>query len=115
MKKFKTEFLRVGFKAIYFLWSSMPDAQLINAAESGKLTTLEQIESHVLRMLNDERSEAFVEHFTDTWLGINTLGSMPLIPKHLRLITATGWRTYLRRKHDSIFQNCCKPIIPFSI
>ena len=80
----------------YFLWSSMPDAQLINAAESGKLTTLEQIESHVLRMLNDERSEAFVEHFTDTWLGINTLGSMPPDPK--------AFEAYYRNRLEDLFK-----------
>ncbi|MDV6031505.1 MAG: DUF1587 domain-containing protein [Phycisphaera sp. RhM] len=33
------------------------------------------------RMLGDEKSQAFVEHFTDTWLRINTLGSMPPDPK----------------------------------
>ena len=72
------------------------DAQLINAAESGKLTTLEQIESHVLRMLNDERSEAFVEHFTDTWLGINTLGSMPPDPK--------AFEAYYRNRLEDLFK-----------
>ena len=88
--------LRVGFRLSYFLWSSMPDAQLINAAESGKLTTLEQIGSPVVRMLNDERSEAFVEHFTDTWLGINTLGSMPPDPK--------AFEAYYRNRLEDLFR-----------
>lgn len=81
----------------YFLWSSMPDDELLAAAESGELKTREGMARQVNRMLNalnganepaagafpltDLKSNAFVEHFTDTWLRINTLGSMPPDPK----------------------------------
>lgn len=61
----------------YFLWSSMPDAELISAAASGKLSNDDELASQVDRMLLDEKSHAFVEHFTDSWLRINILGSMP--------------------------------------
>ncbi|MDB4733263.1 DUF1592 domain-containing protein [Planctomicrobium sp.] len=61
----------------YFLWSTMPDEELFAAAESGRLMAPEEFERQVQRMLSDSQSEAFVEHFTDSWLRINTLGSMP--------------------------------------
>ncbi len=61
----------------YFLWSSMPDSKLISAAESGRLSSRDELTSQVDRMLRDEKVRAFVEHFTDSWLRINILGSMP--------------------------------------
>jgi len=65
----------------YFLWSSMPDRELFAAAYAGELNKKEVVQSHVERMLRDDKSRAFVEHFTDSWLRINTLGSMPPDPK----------------------------------
>lgn len=61
----------------YFLWSTMPDDELFAAASSGRLNDPTELRSQVDRMLRDERSRAFVERFTDGWLRINILGSMP--------------------------------------
>ena len=61
----------------YFLWSTMPDAKLFAAASSGNLDSEIGLKAVVDRMLRDKKAEAFVEHFTDNWLRINTLGSMP--------------------------------------
>ena len=65
----------------YFLWSSMPDEELLGAAASGRLSDPAELKTQADRMLYDERANAFVEHFTDSWLRINTLGSMPPDPK----------------------------------
>jgi hypothetical protein len=65
----------------YFLWSSMPDEELIAAAASGQLRDRKSLADQVDRLLSDEKSRGFVEHFTDSWLRINTLGSMPPDPK----------------------------------
>ncbi|MEC9092193.1 MAG: DUF1592 domain-containing protein, partial [Planctomycetota bacterium] len=65
----------------YFLWSSMPDDKLFKAAAAGVLEIPAGIRSHVERMLADPRSDAFVEHFTESWLRIHLLGSMPPDPK----------------------------------
>ncbi|MBL6705003.1 MAG: DUF1592 domain-containing protein [Planctomycetaceae bacterium] len=65
----------------YFLWSTMPDEELRASAASVRLLNPEELTRQVQRMLGDGRSQAFVEHFTDTWLRINTLGSMPPDPK----------------------------------
>jgi len=64
----------------YFLWSSMPDETLAEKANAGLLTEHQRsVETH--RMLADPKADAFIEHFTDHWLGIDTLGAMPPDPK----------------------------------
>jgi len=61
----------------YFLWSSMPDAELLRLAQSGELTQPEVVVAQTRRMLADPRSEAFVSGFLDSWLNLRSLGSMP--------------------------------------
>lgn len=50
----------------YFLWSTMPDAELIRLAEKGELRS--RLTSQLERMLADEKSSAFFENFTGQWL-----------------------------------------------
>ena len=61
----------------YALWAQPPDAELDAAAESGELTDPACLERHVLRMLDDERSAAFVEDFVDSWLALRDIGLLP--------------------------------------
>lgn len=62
----------------YLLWGSMPDAQLLDAAESGGLSTGEQIEAQVARMLQDEsRVRASLAHFAEQWLEVDALDRVP--------------------------------------
>ncbi|MBC8001731.1 MAG: DUF1592 domain-containing protein, partial [Opitutaceae bacterium] len=50
----------------YFLWSTMPDEELIGLASRGELRKNQS--TQVKRMLSDTRSEAFVQNFTGQWL-----------------------------------------------
>jgi hypothetical protein len=50
----------------YFLWSTMPDQQLLDLAARGQLRT--QLAAQVKRMLADPRSEQLVQNFTGQWL-----------------------------------------------
>jgi hypothetical protein len=52
----------------YFLWSSTPDDALLDAAEDGSLLDVEGLKKQVDRMLDDPRSEGFVESFAGQWL-----------------------------------------------
>ncbi|MFN7135226.1 MAG: DUF1592 domain-containing protein, partial [Myxococcales bacterium] len=52
----------------YFLWSSMPDAALLDAARTGELSHREGIERQVRRMLDDPKAEALVSNFAGQWL-----------------------------------------------
>jgi len=61
----------------YFLWSSMPDDELMALADQGMLQDTAVLEAQVERMLSDPRSEAFVDGFLDSWLTLRDLGSMP--------------------------------------
>ncbi|MEO2013207.1 MAG: DUF1592 domain-containing protein [Fuerstiella sp.] len=61
----------------YFLSGTMPDVELAAIADSGKLNKDKTFTAQIDRLLRDDKARAFVEHFTDSWLRINTLGSMP--------------------------------------
>ena len=52
----------------YFLWSSMPDEELLRCAEQGTLRKPEVLNAQVRRMLADPKSSAFVENFAGQWL-----------------------------------------------
>jgi hypothetical protein len=57
----------------YFLWSTMPDEALLDAAASGRLGTAGEWERQVNRMLDDPRARALGENFTGQWLGTRNL------------------------------------------
>lgn len=52
----------------YFLWSSMPDDELFDAAAAGLLQDPAEIEAQVDRMLEDPKSDALIESFAGQWL-----------------------------------------------
>ena len=57
----------------YFLWSTMPDAALFEAARAGKLQDPAEIEKQVDRMLADPKADAIVNNFAGQWLYIRAL------------------------------------------
>ena len=61
----------------FALWAAPPDTELLGTARSGKLTQDAELKKQVLRMLADERSDAFINGFLDSWLNLRDLGSMP--------------------------------------
>lgn len=58
----------------YFLWSSMPDAALFEAAESGKLDDPKELARQALRMLDDPKAIALTDNFAGQWLFTRALG-----------------------------------------
>jgi hypothetical protein len=52
----------------YFLWSSMPDDQLIRLAALGSLSHRENLRKQVKRMLRTQQARAFAENFGSQWL-----------------------------------------------
>jgi hypothetical protein len=55
----------------YFLWDSMPDPALFEAASRDELKTKEQVEAQARRMLDDPRAREAVVHFHEQWLEID--------------------------------------------
>jgi hypothetical protein len=60
----------------FFLWSSIPDDELLDAAHSGKLNDPLVLRREVRRMLADHRSLALADNFTEQWLGLRALGEI---------------------------------------
>ncbi|TWT50882.1 hypothetical protein Pla22_36250 [Rubripirellula amarantea] len=56
-----------------FLWCSVPDTELLNLADSGQLSDPDVLKGQVRRMLDDPRSQRFVEHFVHQWLDLQLL------------------------------------------
>jgi mono/diheme cytochrome c family protein len=60
----------------YFLWASMPDAELRRVADSGTLRNRAVLAAQVKRMLRDPKAHALAEHFGGQWLQFRALESM---------------------------------------
>ena len=71
--------LELAARLSYFMWSSMPDEELLAAAEAGKLRA--SIIPQVKRMLADDRASALAENFAGQWLEIRNLNSVKPDPK----------------------------------
>jgi hypothetical protein len=65
--------LELASRLSFFLWSSIPDDQLITLASQGKLKDPPILEQQVKRMLADDRSEALVKNFAGQWLLLRNL------------------------------------------
>ncbi len=60
--------LELASRLSFFLWSSIPDDQLLDLAEHGKLSDPATLEQQVRRMMADPRAEALVSNFAGQWL-----------------------------------------------
>jgi mono/diheme cytochrome c family protein len=65
----------------YFLWGSMPDDALFDAARAGTLHEPETLRSHVARMAADPKIERFLAAFPRQWLQLHRVGMFPPDPK----------------------------------
>jgi hypothetical protein len=59
----------------YFLWSSMPDDELLRAADQGELRKPAVLEAQLRRMLKDPKASALVDNFAGQWLELRRLES----------------------------------------
>ncbi len=57
----------------YMLWNSMPDRQLRQLADQGKLKDSKVYHDQVSRMFADEKSDRFIANFTDQWLNLKAI------------------------------------------
>ena len=60
----------------YFLWSSMPDDELLQLAAEGQLCQKEVLHTQVKRMLADAKADALVDNFAGQWLELRNLDSV---------------------------------------
>jgi hypothetical protein len=72
--------IELASRLSFFLWSSIPDDELLTVAVEGKLKDPGVLEAQVRRMLADPRSEALVSNFAGQWLYLrNVHGANPNI------------------------------------
>jgi hypothetical protein len=68
--------LDLASRLSFFLWSSLPDDELLRVAEQGKLRTPVVLRQQLRRMLADPKSEALVTNFAGQWLYLRNLKNM---------------------------------------
>ncbi|MBS1786406.1 MAG: DUF1592 domain-containing protein [Acidobacteria bacterium] len=88
----------------YFLWSSMPDDELLRLADEQKLRKPEVLAAQIQRMLKDPKSEALVENFAGQWLELRRLESAK--PDRERFPQFDEYfRMSIRRETELFFDN----------
>jgi hypothetical protein len=87
----------------YFLWSSMPDDELLGLSEMGKLKEPMVLDARVKRMMTDKRAAAFADNFAGQWLEIRNLDSIKPDPQKF-----PAWNEQLkddmRKETNTFFQ-----------
>ncbi|MDE0821215.1 MAG: DUF1592 domain-containing protein, partial [Opitutales bacterium] len=67
----------------FFLWGSLPDEKLMEAAKSGRLSEPKMLEVQVNRMLKDQRLKRFCDSFPSQWLQLDRIiSSVPDVQKY---------------------------------
>ncbi len=68
--------VELASKLAFFLWSSLPDEDLLQLAEAGKLSNLDVLGQQVHRMLADARAETLAADFAYQWLHLNRIDAI---------------------------------------
>lgn len=99
--------LELASRLSFFLWSSVPDDELIDVAARGKLHEPGMLEQQVRRMLADQKSQALSSNFAAQWLYLRNLAgatrdlkAFPNFDDNLR----QGFRTETEMFFDSILR-----------
>ena len=88
----------------YFLWSSMPDDELLRCAERNTLRDPATLNAQVRRMLKDPRAKALVENFGGQWLQFRALDSVR--PDPVRFMAFNDYlRLSMKRETELFFEN----------
>jgi cytochrome c5 len=65
--------IELASRLSFFLWSSIPDDELLNLAVAGRLREPRVLEAQVRRMITDERADSLMTQFTGQWLQLRNL------------------------------------------
>ncbi|WP_170319552.1 DUF1592 domain-containing protein [Polyangium spumosum] len=72
--------LEMASRLSFFLWNSIPDEELLAAAESGKLTEDEGLKEQVMRMIESPRARDGLRAFVTDWLHLGELDALSKDP-----------------------------------
>ena len=92
----------------YFLWSSMPDNELLAAdlSQPGALRT------QALRLMADPKAQAFTEQFTSRWLELYKIGSMPPSSKNFKQYYVDGLEQAMKIETQLFFKHLLDENLP---
>ena len=80
--------LELASRLSFFLWSSLPDGELLEIAEAGRLSDRRVLQQQVRRMLADDRAQSLVEDFAFQWLDVAKLDE--IVPDRGQFPQASG-------------------------
>jgi hypothetical protein len=75
-KPYTVSDVELATRLSFFLWSSIPDDELLDLAEHGKLSQPDVLETEVRRMLADPKANALVQNFAGQWLHLRNLANI---------------------------------------
>lgn len=78
---YKISDLELATRLSFFLWSSIPDEELLSLAERNKLNQPKVLEQQVRRMLKDSRASNLANNFADQWLYLRNLETISPDPR----------------------------------
>ena len=96
--------LELASRLSFFLWSTIPDEELLDLAERGRLREGAVLERQVRRMVADPRSSAFVSNFAGQWLYLRNLPEVKPDEKRYPEFDE-GLRRALRRETELFFES----------
>ncbi len=79
----------VASRLSFFLWNTLPDEELLSAAENGELDTTDGIEKHAARLLSDERAREAIARYFSQYLDLGRLEGVERNPANYPLFTST--------------------------
>ena len=96
--------LELASRLSFFLWSSIPDDELLDVAVAGRLHEPATLEAQVRRMLDDDRAHALVENFAGQWL---YLRNVPALVPDENLFSDFGeaLRLAMKRETELFFES----------
>ena len=98
--------LELASRLSFFLWSSVPDSELLTLASENRLHEPQVLQAEVHRMLADPRAMTLASNFAFQWLDVERLAEVNPDPKIFPYVTdpREDFRTELRLFVDSIFR-----------
>ena len=90
----------------FFLWGSLPDAELLSLAKNGTLSQQDVLETTIDRMLASEKSERFLDSFPSQWLHLQLLLGAKPDPQKFRQFS-------LDKKNPASLQMVLEPLLLF--
>ncbi len=113
-KSKKLDSYAIASRLSYFLWSSLPDRELFDLADSGKLNNPTILSRQVVRMLHDPKSDRFVKGFLDAWLTLDNLGTTPPDQNRFREYYIDDLATAMRKETHIFFRHILDKNLPTS-